>query len=535
MLSTAVLRRDKLAVEKVLRQHPQYLKAEQNVFGQRPIHLAIGWPDGLKLLLSVADESLLHRDLELPVLNRSTPLDYAIAFGCPLSIRLLADAGVAFDFNWSRFVGTGCLNKDVSEVVLSIIVERLRELLNFGKERLAAEKYSSLQIAGFESFDSKVRPLLNCLHSEGIRLPRKFASTHHLPGWGRDNSKDFWFYVGGIFHQDELCRSTADAFFRAGFTDIDSEAEKITPLMNLNLPDYRSEHEFYFSRCYQVVEFLVEKGGRLDRQIPSEYVTKPSLRNDSNNSYRVLHRIASFAWHAAISLDSIEVLAIAHLGSSQIWQDILQSKTSDPCVCACTSGGCRPISLALKSFVRHNRPWHSQTKPLFDTLPNWGETWDQQNWRVAVEVLSKLTILLDGMKGEQLAEDVIRFLTFSALGLTHTCCRHSTRVPPLAPLQYMDCKIMIKVMDLADIEEIRDEEAELIESLDFLVDIFMKDFRALGIPLSQFLLENWQKAMLAELSGKDEMSKTWKEQIEELGVKVHADSNSLGENDGDEH
>jgi hypothetical protein len=122
-------------------------------------------------------------------LNGSTPLDYAIAFGYTRSIRLLADADVAFDFNWNLFVGTDSLDPEVNEVVLNIILERLQQLLEFGKQKLPAEKFSSLQITGFESFDLKARVLLNCLHAEGIQLPRKFASVH---GRGRfDSRRDF--------------------------------------------------------------------------------------------------------------------------------------------------------------------------------------------------------------------------------------------------------------------------------------------------------------------------------------------------------
>jgi hypothetical protein len=533
VLSTAVLRRDKLAVEKALDQHPQFLETERNVFGQSPIHLAIGWPDGLKLLLRAADESLLHRDLDNMCRNGSTPLDYAIAFGCTGSIRLLADADVAFHFDWNLFVGTDSLDTEVSEVVLDIILERLRQLLEFGKQKLPVEKFSSLQITGFESFDLKARALLNALHAEGIQLPRKFSSVYDRHDFAIDSRRDFWLRFGGIFHQNEICPGTAMAFFQAGFTNVDSEIEQITPLMNLIAPTYVSQHQFCFSRYFRIVEFFVQKGGRLDRQIPSDYISKPLLSNDTVNSYRVIHRIASSSWTGAIFFDFTEVVAVARLGSSQIWHDILQSNTSDPCICACASGGCRPISLALKSSADSIRtPW-SRWCHLFHELDlNWGKILNPQHWNVAVELLFNLTFLLDGLEGEQLVGDVIRFLTFSALGLSHTCCRHwtNTIVSFPSPRDYHE---MIKVMDPTDVEEIRDEEAELIETLDRLVDGFMKDFRELGIPLSQFLLEKWQETMLAELSIRDEMPKPLREQLEELGVTIYVNSGSGDEDESD--
>jgi hypothetical protein len=532
VLSTAVLRRDKLAVEKALDQHPQFLETERNVFGQSPIHLAIGWPDGLKLLLRAADETLLHRDLDNVYPNRSTPLDYAIAFGCTGSIRLLADADVAFDFNWNLFVGTDSLDPEVNEVVLDIILERLRQLLEFGQQKLPVEKFSSLQIAGFESIDLKARALLNALHEEGIQLPRKFASVYDRDFF-TESRRDFWLQFGGIFHQDEICLGTAMAFFQAGFTNVDSEIEQITPLMNLRAPTYVSQHQFCFSRYFRVVEFFVEKGGRLDRQIPSDYISKPLLSNDIVNSYRVIHRIASSSWTGAIFFDFTEVVAVARLGSSQIRHDILQSNISDPCICACASGGCRPISLALKSSVDSiQMPWSRWYRLFHEFDLNWGKILNPQHWEVAVELLFRLTFFLDGLEGEQLVADVIRFLTFSALGLSHTCCRHRTNRNVFSSSSCADHKL-IEVMDPTDVEEIRDEEAELIERLDCLVDGFMKDFRELGIPLSQFLLEKWQETMLAELSIRDEMPKPLREQLEELGVTIYDNSSSGDEDESD--
>lgn len=521
VISTAVLRRDKLAVEKVLDQHPQFLETERNVFGQSPIHLAIGWPDGLELLMRAADESLLHQDLDIMGENGSTPLDYVIAFGCTKSIRLLAEADVAFDFKWNYFVGTDSLDPEVSQVVLGIILERLRQLLEFGKQKLPAEKISSLQITGFESFDLKARALLNCLHMESIQVPRKFASVL------------FWLQFGGFFHQNEICTDTAMAFFQAGFTNVDSEVEQITPLMNLDAPKYVFQHQFCFSRYFRVVEFFVEKGGRLDRQIPSDYISKPLASNDTVNSYRVIHRIASSSWTGAIFFDFIDVVAVADLGSSLIWRAILQSNTSDPCICACASGGCRPISLALRSSVNLlMTPWSRWYDRFHDFNLNWEKILNPQHWEVAVELLSMLTFLLNGLEGEQLVEDIIRFLTFSALGLSHTCCRHWTHGIVSFLSSGADHK-MIEVMDPTDVEEIRDEEAELIETLDCLVDGFMKDFRKLGLPPSQFLLEKWQETMLAELSIRDETPEPLREQLEELGVTIYINPSS-GDEDGND-
>ncbi len=525
MVSTAVLRRDKVAVEKVLAQHPESLIIERNVFGQSPIHLAIGWPDGLELLLRAADMTVLRQDLDVMSTNGNSPLDYPIAPGCIKSIRLLADADVAFDFNWNCCVGTDSLDPQVgkviseaSQLVLSIILLRLRQLLEFGRQKLPAEKIVSLQITDFGSFDSKASALLDCLHAEGIQVPRKLASIHS------------WLPFGGFFHQNNIGPGTATAFFEAGFTNVDLEVEQITPLMHLQAPNYVSRrHQLPSSRFYRAVEFFVGKGGRLDWQIPSDYINNPLLGSDTVSSFRVLHRLASFSWNGVIFFDSDDVIAVANLGSSPTWRAVIQSKVSDPCICACASGGCRPIALALKSSVAslgvESRWWHY----FHGHALNWKTILDPQHWEMAIKLLSVLTLLLDGLMGEQLKEDVIRFLTFSALGLTHTCCHHLDRHTNPSGWSCHKYK-MIRVMGPTEVEEIRDEEAELIEKLDCLVDGFMKDFRELGLPLSQFLLGLWQETVLAELSIRDETPESLRKQLSELGVEINVSSTSNGRN-----
>jgi hypothetical protein len=122
-----------------------------------------------------ADKSLLHQQHE------STPLDYAIAFGCTDSIRLLADADIAFDIRWNLFIGADALDSQVSKLVLNLVLKRLRQLFEFGKQYLSTEKFSSLEIQSPESIHLKARALLDCLHEERIQLPLKFAHKTSYP------------------------------------------------------------------------------------------------------------------------------------------------------------------------------------------------------------------------------------------------------------------------------------------------------------------------------------------------------------------
>src|SRR3954465_11249196 len=97
---------------------------------------------------------------------------------------------------------------------------------------------------------------------------------------------------------------------------------------------------------------------------------------------------------------------ISELGASEVWESLLTSMGSDSCLCAYSPAGCRPISLVLKAF--------------FLPIPNWrDEIWEPfaevQKWEQTLESLDVLATLLERLTVQGLAEDVLRFLTFTAL------------------------------------------------------------------------------------------------------------------------
>ena len=88
-------------------------------------------------------------------------------------------------------------------------------------------------------------------------------------------------------------------------------------------------------------------------------------------------------------------------------------------------------------------------------------------------------------------------------------------------------------MDPAEVEEIRSEEAELIEYLNHLVRQFLKHHQDSALPLTEFLLDHWQKTMLAELSAKDEVPEPVREQWKEVGVVLNRDPSATERHDSE--
>ncbi|KAF2231812.1 hypothetical protein EV356DRAFT_279311 [Viridothelium virens] len=223
VLSMAVLRRDENSVKKILEQRPRLLGTERNILGHTAIHLAIGWPEGLRILLAAADERTRQNiddaecrcDGGMRVVQQCSPLDYAFAFGCIESIRLLADADFKFNFEWNLRIGTDALDPPISDILLVLFLERFRQFRDFTVQNVPAEVVRALRIEDLEFFDSDVRHSLYYLRINDIQIPRKFFGHQHP--WDIQDPNPVGYFVprfGGVFHQEGLHPKTARAFFR---------------------------------------------------------------------------------------------------------------------------------------------------------------------------------------------------------------------------------------------------------------------------------------------------------------------------------
>ena len=475
--------------------------SERDTFRLSPVHHAIGWPDGLKLILGTADGSSLDqsdRDANAPF----NVLDYAVAYGCTDSIRLLLNADMNFNRRWIDSDSFERLNSNAKSMVVEAMIERLEQLFEFSKRNLPAKVFAPFNMVNRSSLDANARALLNALHAEGIWLPLKFREYLRYP-------KDFWFTHGTLYHQPDMNYNAAMMFFKTGFTNVDCAVEQITPLMSLG-----REHRFNKSvlNYFRMVEFFINHGARLDCRMPLKLFQYPIQSAGNLHNYQIIHKISGIAWYGVVSGESSIIFAVSEIGRSHTWRGILQSGVSDPCRCACALGGCRPISLALKSSFSRS------VLPRKSLLPV--NAWDPQNKGRTLELLRKLTYLLDGLEGHQVVEDTIRYLSFTALGLSHTCC-HYTEFSLLGGLTYPSNGLpFINLMDLEEVEEIRNEEAILIERLDCLVDQFMKDYQNQQVSLAQFLMNHWQKTIFEELSAKDKIPEPIRQKWEDIGVVI---------------
>lgn len=515
----AVIRHQLDVMEVLLKADPNAIAAESqlNIFGYNPLHIALGWPEGLTLLLKFADDSTLYKTYPTDTgssKTRDSILDYAISNGCDKSVRLFAKEGISFHFEWSRLVGTRALTPAVSDAIAELTAARLRGLYQF-TDSLSPDAYKSLDIRGFDSFDSKAKAFIeHCLDND-IKLPRIYYA---YDGDGIDEKELFCPPYGSVYHQDWLEPDTAQSYFDNGLREVDSEFRELTPLMMLKMPPFPEDHLYFAPKFYDMVHFFVRNGAQLERPIPERYICDPG-RNELENEYspterkfKVVHRIASLSWANVSALPEEDIELVAKCGSSPFWVELLGRTDCDSCVCACSIKGCRAITLACKSIARRSQ-WAS------DSWVRWQDIFDIRHWERTVHFLTTIGALFEPLAKAEVEKDVIRFLTFAALDMTHTCCvheeQHSFEVTDKHPEQKQH---LIRLMEATEIEEIRDEEKLLIEQLDELVDKFMKDLHTSGRSLSEFLREDWQRTMFTILSDEKEPSNDDFRRLSDVGV-----------------
>lgn len=113
-----------------------------------------------------------------------------------------------------------------------------------------------------------------------------------------------------------------------------------------------------------------------------------------------------------------------------------------------------------------------------------------------------------------LSDAVLRFATFSALGITHTCCK--------MPYCYREnFKPYCKKMDEQEVEEIRQEEHLLLEKLDMEVEHLKSKYAELRVSLPEFLKGYWMRRMEEIMNESDSLSEEEIKQIEDVGVILH--------------
>jgi hypothetical protein len=176
---------------------------------------------------------------------------------------------------------------------------------------------------------------------------------------------------------------------------------------------------------------------------------------------------------------------------------ILQEEAAcDLCICGCSRNGCTALIQMLKSSLVSG-----DTK----TLPkaSYHKRCQLYSWAKIEECISL------GL-WDVFSLSIIRFETFTALELTHTCCTYQRGSSYFANYDEEDCA------------EIREEEDEDLQMLEELVAEFTRIYLERGISIARFLRGYWQERMDEVMQRKGDVDLEAIIKIRETGVVLHS-------------
>ena len=470
-LSLAVLRKSEQDVIRILRAKPSSIH-ELNRREQNPLHLAFCWPRGIQLLLDAGANHLVHQ----ADVCGEIPITYSECFLCLDAIRLLLNAGSAFSSagwiqnSYHEFLFAPYENT-IPSFLLSTLQERRRKLFELAKHTLPGEVWADLDVPTDRLLDGRAAEIQQVLVDADIEIPKSISVPRTRTS---------------IYHSYDLTVKKADQLWDAGFRDIDSSDESgRTPIMKCE----------WLGLKY--AQWLLHHGADPHREI--RYIL---YDNDDERKpvagVTALHWIAHQIRLAPMGLITRNILP--NLGVvdepfltfptfEELW---VESNSRDDCHCACIASGCTPFTILLKSITRNvgvytsgNRLMHRRS--LVSYLESPGQPASSAPMR------------------SKIAEDVIRFETFEALQLSHTCCDFKYNGPR-------------RRYTPEEVQEIHEEWEKPLSKHEDLVSEFCHKFQELGGTLTSFLEGYWQTRMDEVLKEVKPLDEEHRRRLREIGV-----------------
>ena len=479
-LSRAVLRKSEQDVVRILSAKPSSIH-ELNLRKQSPLHLACHWPRGIQLLLDAGANSLVHQSDVCSKL----PITYSQEFGCLDAIKMFLNAGSAFSAaGWiqkrdnSNFSLPGA-GDPIPAFFLSTLQERRRKLFEFAEQMLPAQVWADLEVPTDRLLDGRAAEIQRVLVDADIEIPKSISVPQR-----RATLYHSWIRV-----------NQANQLWDAGFRDIDYPDELgLTPIMAIQagpIPEY--------------AQWLLHHGADPHRE-------RIDIR-DNNDDKRTsvagvtaLHHIAyPLALHITDDYTLIHLDEYIYLDeyfpplrvvdeSSLTFEELLVGSDShDDCNCACSSSGCTPFTALLKAINYSAPECTSERKP------------SKFRRFVVCYLESPGHPASSALKRSKVAEEVIRFETFEALQLSHTCCEP-------------DHDKHIRLNTPEEVQEIHEEWEELLLKHEDLIFEFCHKFQELGGTITSFLEGYWQTRMGEVLKEENRLDEEAMRRLREIGV-----------------
>lgn len=499
----AILAKDAQLAQSLLEKYPTSIE-EANLFGHTPLHIAAS-QNGLTRFPFVLEAAKAAGLLQREDSSRQTALFAAFAMtgrhcrtkkrplectqcNCIDSMMMLLEAGsVVCDADLSQ----------LHEPVLNISLRGWRAFLTQLKAQReslkelalrntwAVEEYLDVLRSG-QVLDLHAYAVYKNLRRHGIDVPMDSVSTDYT-NTGRTypnpKSEKNTVYDCVPFQHESIC----ELLFEMGFQDIDFDVQYGLPPL---------------CRAFEIshINWFIQRGADLKRRIWPSNDTQLQTSGIFSAHY-VLYHTTPYCLHLQrhlIPLLSCEEPQTVP-ATNKTLSVSLAANLTDSCCCACSTKGCTPYLFLFKSqgFL--------------------------ENQSVTIDLRSvadmEFAAIFDGLSTEivrSLFLAAMRFVSFVALQLTHTCCDAHAIV--IQQERY-------ETRDQDEVDEIQEEEKELIKVLNGMVTEFQDIITNFSGDLAQSNFQACWKdywtdrvpEILQELDD-NRMTETERQQAELIGV-----------------
>lgn len=491
-LSCALIEKDKVRLGHLLSTDVTLLSRERFPLGQTALHLAVLWPDGLKLLLDYGS-GIVKSQLNTEDSFRLSPLDLAIRYEQWDSISILIEAKASL--SWNQIIGLqrvllgpNCCRRVVSEnkimrMLIETFANRRKELLHFAQVHLPAQDVAMMQLQDKAILDYEVDSIIELLEIYDIPYPSYLANKPVPDFTKRRRSGDLDQLIQGtirdcnryhfrsIYNSTELDSYLAQQLWNNGFHPL--------PGPKSWFPGISSRLNLYLDPgddlliVLEKIAWLERHGADMKASVPYHLIShdREPLR------ISIIHWTASF------------IGSVLHRSLNAKWSEdqylyvchILSEAVNDSCECFCLGSerGCIPATLFTRAWI----------KVAACELRGFDAS------RVSRRIQRLYPKSFRDLATSQMIQDVprsialrmVRVMTFAELGMKHTCCQWN---------RFRGAYLEINRMDPTEIDEIRKEDAYLNEHLDNLMCEFSAAWGP-DVSFSQFLEEIWEPRMEA--------------------------------------
>lgn len=412
------------------------LSKSPGILSSMTASLCVYWPEGLRKLLQTKTIHYLGlMDLHVAILaDRIESVDLFLKAGCPFDYE--GQAGNIFSSASER-----CM-----EVIASNLAKRRLDLLSLAQQHQVICQDSVLTS---DIPDDQASYICSCLDKSGIsiplalRVPSSYSGIYHVRGIS-------------IYHYPIL--------YRNGFAHL--SRHNIFGLLPTMIRHHLIDSSWH-------IDHYGKDLGELMHWLQSQRIMDQTATDPVNLGLN----IQATSWHylSRVCDEYCPTMFIYEKAKDALGVPVL-----DNCRCWCTPSdrGCTPLTTALKSYVKEfDEPREAILCDLFHTAI--------QDTKSSGSSIAGWCI------------EVVQFLTFEALEMTHTCCEWAVvDRPDISPGEFnalMNC-------DLGRWQKIRsdkneEENAALLKTLmeDFIA--YMIDMESSPRSLEIFVNGYWRKRM----------------------------------------